>query len=82
MSIAKVGTPEKMLLTIQSSESFQKEFEKISKANNLVRCPTCEQLVSKTSSEGKTIQHRKQKAIIHGSMIIKCCQCETVFRID
>jgi phage FluMu protein Com len=77
MAIEKVGSPEKIKITVVGEDNFNKLYDGISKENNLVKCPNCDHLISKISSdESKTLQHKGLKAIVDGHITMQCPQCK------
>ena len=78
----KKGVKKVAKITIVSSDHFDKERDNISKENNLVRCPSCGKLVSKVSEDGFTLQHRGLSSVIHGSVDVRCPECDTVINIQ
>lgn len=77
--IKKIGSPEKIGIKIIGNKEFENQYKDIINENNLIRCPKCNRLISKTSSKGKkTLQHKGMKAVIDGNLSVKCTLCGNI----
>ena len=82
--IKKTGTNEKIGQIAKTSEEFEKIRQDVSKENNLVRCPTCEHLIAKISTNGYVdLQHKKEAMLIKGaeSVSVRCPVCGNVINV-
>ena len=81
--IQKFGSPEKIKLTIISKAQFEDDYAEIVNKNNLVKCPTCDKLLSKVDGEKCTLQHRGSVTIIKsGKISTKCPGCGTIIEFN
>jgi phage FluMu protein Com len=83
--IEKHGSPNRITKLVKSSEEFEKIREDISSENNLVRCPTCNHLIAKSSSDGYLdFQHKKANILVNNpkSISAKCPVCGSIINIS
>jgi hypothetical protein len=83
MAINKIGDKQVINIVMVGKQEFADDYKKISSENNLVRCPSCNRLISKTSDSGCTIQHRGSTCILRSGQIdIKCTLCGSVIELE
>ncbi len=83
--IEKKGAPEKIVKVIKiiGDAQFCRMKDEIGKENNLIRCPKCGKLLSKVTSDRKTLQHRGLEVVIEDGIIhVRCTKCGTPISIE
>ena len=84
MAIQKVGTPEKIQSKIVATEEFEKNWDKLKKNAQPVRCKKCGTLLAKGMDNMITLKKADLSAIIHtvnsggGTVEVSCSRCSTV----
>ena len=80
MSFRKIGTPGSIRKITKSESEFDLLRLKIAEENNLIRCKSCNKLISKKGLDGIIdIQHKHLELTVKATeMKIRCPACETV----
>ena len=82
MAIEKIGDKQMISVVMVGKQEFEEDYKKIAAENNLIRCSSCDRLISKTSDKGCTIQHRGSACILKsGQLAIKCSLCGNILEI-
>ena len=82
MGFLKFGAKEKLQAIVINKDEFEKTRETINTENNLIRCPKCGHLISKTANQLATLQHKGSISIIKlGSIQTQCVDCGSIIEI-
>ena len=78
----KIGSPQKIEVA-KDDKSFLELREKISKNNDLIRCPKCSHLIAKRLDNKLDVQHKKVAMVITEpkNIQVKCPVCDTVSNV-